>query len=312
MTTIVYVLIYLGVLSFLIASVIRAVSYARQPLHLRWELYPVPHESPEHAEHGGSYFEDIDWWTKTSKPDWVNEMKVMLPEMIFLKGLWEFNRPLWWRSFPFHFGLYMMISSIVVLIGTALVGIFVPPALNTPIGTGLGILYTIPAAIGAVLAVAGAFGLLLRRMRDPALRNYTAPGDIFNLLFFIVALGTLMAGYALRGPDAPGIYDLAVGALTFNTSLQVPGLLGAGLVLGSLLVAYIPMTHMSHFIAKYFTYHSIKWDDMPATRAVEMQKTLAKYLTYRPHWSAPHIQGDGTKTWADIATANPTAGGNNK
>jgi nitrate reductase gamma subunit len=206
----------------------------------------------------------------------------------------------------------MMIGSIVVLTMTALVGVFVPRALNTPIGTGLGLLYTVPAAVGTGMAVAGAIGLLLRRLRDPALRNYTAPGDIFNLAFFIVAFCTLIAGYAFRPLDAPGIFELAVGALTFDTSLRIPGLLGAGLVLGSLLVAYIPLTHMSHFIAKYFTYHSIKWDDMPTARATEMQKTLAKYLTFRPHWSAPHIQADGTKTWADIATANPTQGGNDK
>jgi hypothetical protein len=69
---------------------------------------------------------------------------------------------------------------------------------------------------------------------------------------------------------------------------------------------------MAHFIAKYFTYHSIRWDDMPASRALEMQKTIAKYLAFKPHWSAAHIQADGTKTWGDIATTSPHSGGNSK
>jgi len=56
------------------------------------------------------------------------------------------------------------------------------------------------------------------------------------------------------------------------------------------------MTHMSHFIAKYFTYHSVRWDDKPNVN-------LAAYLAYRPAWSATHV-GAG-KTWAEIATANP-------
>ena len=35
------------------------------------------------------------------------------------------------------------------------------------------------------------------------------------------------------------------------------------IVLASLLVAYIPLTHMSHMFMKYFLYHNVKWDDVP-------------------------------------------------
>ena len=28
-------------------------------------------------------------------------------------------------------------------------------------------------------------------------------------------------------------------------------------------LAYIPLTHMSHFVGKYFTYHAVRWDDAP-------------------------------------------------
>ncbi len=309
MTAILYGLIYLGILSFLIASVARAVSYARQPIHLRWELYPVPHESPERVKHGGSYFEEMDWWTKTSKFNWVSEMKFMLPEILFLKGLWEFNRPLWWRSFPFHFGLYLLIGSLMLVLLSALLAIFVPGLAEGALGAVLVGLASVSGAVGAGMTVAGAFGLMLRRLRDPKLQNYTAPGDIFNLLFFIVAFGLVIAGYAMRGPGFPGVVAMAKGLLTFDTSLAVPPLMAAGLALTALLLAYIPLTHMAHFIAKYFTYHSIKWDDMPSSKAVEMQKKLAQYLTYKPHWSAPHIKADGTKTWADIATTNPNSEG---
>ncbi len=66
---------------------------------------------------------------------------------------------------------------------------------------------------------------------------------------------------------------------------------------------------MSHFIAKYFTYHSVRWDDTPSRpRRRAGQKRIAEYLTYRPTWSAPHMGADGAKTWADIATANPAQG----
>jgi len=312
MTPFLYVLIYFGFLSFLIASIVRAVRYARQPFHLRWELYPVPHEEPERVKHGGSYFEDLNWWTRPSKFHWVTELKFMVPEILFLKGLWEFNRPLWFRSFPFHFGLYLVIASVKLLLVSALLVIFVPSVMAGGLATALAILYSSCGAVGGGLVVAGAFGLLLRRLRDPDLRNYTAPGDLFNLAFFIVSFGLLILGYILRGPEYPGTLALAKGVLTFDTSLPVPALMAAGLILTSLLIAYIPLTHMAHYIAKYFTYHSVRWDDLPITKAVELRKKFAEYLTYKPHWSAPHIAANGTKSWADIATTNPTAGGQQK
>ena len=312
MTGLVYVLIYIGIASFLLTCVVRAVRYAHQPLHLRWELYPVPHEERAKVNHGGSYFEDLDWWKKPSKFNWVTELKFMLPEILFLKGLWEFNRPLWFRSFPFHFGLYLVIAAVKLLILSALLAIFLPQWMAGALGTVLVALFTVFGALGAGLAVAGAFGLLLRRLRDPNLRNYTAAGDIFNLLFFIVSFGLLIAGYLARGDGYAGTLALAKGVFTFDTSLPIPGLMAAGLIACCLLLAYIPLTHMSHFIAKYFTYHSIRWDDLPITRAKAMQKAFTEYLTYKPDWSAPHIRGDGVKTWADIATTNPAQEGSGK
>jgi hypothetical protein len=67
------------------------------------------------------------------------------------------------------------------------------------------------------------------------------------------------------------------------------------------------MTHMSHFIAKYFTYHSVRWDERANVRGGSIEKRMAGYLMYRPTWSAPHI-GAGDRTWAEIATSNPAKG----
>ncbi len=36
------------------------------PIHLRWELYPVPHEAGK-AEYGGGYLEETSWWSKGVK-----------------------------------------------------------------------------------------------------------------------------------------------------------------------------------------------------------------------------------------------------
>lgn len=305
MSAALYVLIYACGLVFVIGCIARALSYARMPLHLRWELYPVPHEEPERARHGGSYFESPEWWAQPFRFNLLGELKVMLPEMLFLKALWEFNRPLWFRSFPFHFGLYLLIATGVLLGLTGALAVLAPEVLSDSLLLALHYLYTATGLAGTLLALFGATGLLIRRLRDATLRIYNAPGDLFNLVWFILTLALLGAGYLLRGPADPEVLELARGLLSFDTSLTPSPLQAAGLASAALLTAYIPWTHMSHFIAKYFTYHSIRWDDLPAAKARELETKIAQYLTYRPTWSAPHVMADGSRTWADIAMSNP-------
>jgi hypothetical protein len=36
-----------------------------------------------------------------------------------------------------------------------------------------------------------------------------------------------------------------------------------------------------------------------------MGEKIKTYLGYPVHWSAPHIAGEGKKSWADVATENP-------
>jgi nitrate reductase gamma subunit len=165
--------------------------------------------------------------------------------------------------------------------------------------------YHVMAYVGATISVLGALLLSLRRATDPALKNYTKPGDFFNLVFFIIAFGLVAAGYFLRSPGSAGVGDVARGLLRFDRTLHVSGLLGVGVILSAALAAYIPFTHMAHFIAKYFTYHAVRWDDRPNVRGGSIESTMAQYLTYRPTWSAAHVGADGKKNWLDVATTNP-------
>src|SRR5579863_1630276 len=119
MTTVFCFLLYACGVVFLAGCVVRAISYARQPLHLRWEIYPVPKGTS-------------------------GELKVMIPEILFLKGLWEFNRPMWYVSFPFHFGLYLLTAGTVLTGAAAAI-----PGQPAPLLHGV---YTLCATAGAVLA----------------------------------------------------------------------------------------------------------------------------------------------------------------
>jgi hypothetical protein len=59
---------------------------------------------------------------------------------------------------------------------------------------------------------------------------------------------------------------------------------------------------MMHFVAKYFTYHEVRWDDEPVTAGSKLDRELKKLLNQPVTWAAPHVRADGKKTWVDIAT----------
>ncbi len=303
MTALVYLTMIAAALVFAIACLIRARMYARAPIHLRWELYPVPHEEHSRARHGGSRFEETDFWKKPARLSLAGELRFMIPEILLLKGLHEYNRKLWYLSFPFHFGLYLLTGTLGLVSTGALWLILTQAPENSLLLSAIRVMYPVTGTVGLALAILGASGLLVRRVTDADLKNYTTPGDIGNLLFFIITLALLSAACFFGAGSAPDLIVIARGLFTLDTRLEIPGLLATALILSAMLVAYIPLTHMSHFIAKYFTYHAVRWDDDANPPRGKLEARLAEYLTCRPTWSAAHVGADGRKTWAEIATA---------
>jgi hypothetical protein len=72
-------------------------------------------------------------------------------------------------------------------------------------------------------------------------------------------------------------------------------------VLIAFTVAWITLTRMSHFVAKYFLYHAVRWNDTPNERGSKIEKTLVKALSRKVSWSAAHIQTG--KSWGEVVTA---------
>lgn len=301
MTTAAYLSIYAGLLIFVAGSIARAIRCARTPIHLRWELYPIPHEEPERAAHGGSYFESSNWWMQPRRLSRIGELQAMFSEIVFLKTLREFNRGLWYASFLFHSGLYLTVAT------AALVLVAVVAPAGNKVHAGLSALSQVSGCAAVALTLMGAVALLVRRLTDPELKNYTSGADLFNLYFFTVAYGTIAAGYLARPEPSVDVVQFVRGLLHFDTSMNIGRGLGAGLILGSVLIAYIPFTHMAHFIAKYFTYHQVRWDDRSNVRGAHIESQVASCLKTRPTWSAAHVGADGEKSWAELAAANPAA-----
>ena len=295
-----------GLAVFLAGCIWRIRQYARTPLHLRWELYPVPREGPYRAAYGGSYFEAQEWWRKPRVNHRLHEWRAMAEEILLLKSLREFNRRLWLPSFLFHGGLYLAIAAAALGAFAGILDSLFAVHANAGIAVELDALVTIVGLAAAVLVAAGASGLLVRRIADPGLKNSTKPADLFHLILFM-ATGALVAGGLLTGgPGVASLPQFARGAIQFDREMQVSPLFGAGVILTSAVVAYIPFTHMAHFIAKYFAWHSVRWDDRRNEHGSRVEAQIATNLGYRPTWSAKHVGADGESTWAEVASANPT------
>ena len=309
MTMIAYVIAYLGIAIFFIAVVARFLMWSRMPMHLRWELYPVAHEGGGRAAYGGSYLEEGDWWKKRREVSLLGELKVMVPEILFLVALKEHNKKLWTRSFPFHFGLYLVAIATILMVIGGIAGALAPAGLAAPLLKVLGILVPFCGAAGLVLGILGAVGLYQRRMgRD--MRDYTAPADFFNLIFFVIAFGVALLTFLLVDRDFSLVSAFVANLVTFHLVPLGGGgtatlLLSASVILLALLSAYIPTTHMSHFVGKYFAFHSIRWKDDPNLPGGGEEKTIEKMLNQPISWSAEHIKGDGKKTWLEAATEEP-------
>jgi nitrate reductase gamma subunit len=255
----------------------------------------VAHEPGRKAKYGGSILEEPEWWTKPRESSKINELKVMVPEILFLKGVHEHNRSQWARSFPFHFGLYLMIGATALLLLGGILG-------STAPGGFFGTLIPILGYGGLGLGLLGAFALLHRRLTDEDYRDYSLPVDFFNLGFFIAALGVALLGHLWFDQDFSKLRGFYAGLFTFAD----PGLgviQSVAVVLLALLLTYIPLTHMSHFFTKYFMYHDIRWGDEPMAAGTRLERRVGRALELKPTWAASHIDAaDGTKTWVDVAT----------
>ena len=281
--------VWLCLVAFAGGCLLRAFKYATAPVHLRWDLYPVAHEPGR--DHGGSYLEQLEWWTKKREKDHLAEILAMAAEILFLEGVWKNNRRLWWASFPFHWGLYLLVGTTFGL-GAVMAG------LGSPFVTAA---LTAGGVIGGALTCLGALALLVMRSADRKLRIYTTPLDRANLLVLILFGGlTVVVAGSVPGMDA--VQTGLVSLLKFG-DVTVPLVWGLQMAVGALFLFYLPVTRMVHFFAKYFTYHRVRWDDQPIEENPKMASRVQAALDFGVDWSADHV-GRG-KTWLEVATTVP-------
>ncbi|MBN1588387.1 MAG: hypothetical protein JW888_02625 [Pirellulales bacterium] len=295
--SLVIVVSYLLLAVFIAAFVVRTVRMAKQPVHLRWELSPVPHEKGK-GSYGGSYLEEFEWWTKPREKSLPAELIYMFLEIVFLKSLWEHNRRLWWFSFPLHFGLYLLIVMAAVLLVSTLLGLVGVPVSDYA-WLREGVLAF--AALGYLLGGFGAIGLLASRLSDSRLKGFTSAATLLNLALLLAMFAS--GGFAIVASDYfAGMLSDLTALFTAGQSTAPFDVVTVHLGFVFLFLAYLPFSQMMHFVAKYFTYHNVRWDDAPLVPGSRLERKIQRLLNQPVTWSASHLKTDGKKNWVDLAT----------
>ena len=292
---------YLAVVFFIVFVAAKLIKIARMPIHIRWDLYPIPHERGKGA-YGGSYFEEVDWWTKPRNFSLMSELRAMALEIFFVQSLFHHNRPLWYFSFPFHLGLYCLVAFTVLLALGAVLGIQgieIVAGSASFLGVAVYYLTVVLGTGGWILGAVGAIGLLFARMFGGELRKASVRSDYFNLIFLLAVFGAGFAAWVTVDPGYAHLRGFIQAMVTFAPASDLPVAVGIQGWLVTALLFYFPFTHMPHVFGKYFTYHTVRWEDHPNVKGSKIEKAVTEALGYKLSWAAPHIKKG---TWAEAAT----------
>jgi nitrate reductase gamma subunit len=268
---------YLCLLVFVVKTIMVWRRYAGMPRHLRWELHPTPREEVSHnrnLEEGGG------------ASTILAEVCYAAREGLLFQQCFKSNKSLWYVTYPFHLGVFLSSLWFVLLF------------LRTPFGAVdfrwparvLDIAIIFSGAVGLILGTVGCMGLLVKRLFDPGLSVYTSLREYLNLcvilLMFVFGLATWI------GPDRDFALSRAYvySLVTLSAPPGVDWLFGAAIVLLSAFIAFLPFGSLRHGIAKFFTYHRVRWDDEPNIRGGELEAIIQSQLNRRMTWQAPHAR----------------------
>jgi nitrate reductase gamma subunit len=294
---------YACLLVFIAGIAWRSIRYARMPIHLRWELYPVAHEKGR--EYGGSYLEESEWWHHPRRKNMFGEFTTFMREILLFREYFKSRRSYWYLVYPFHIGLFLILAWVILLLLISILqlnGLPVHPLSLEPWIKALYYITYAAGALGFLLGLFGTAGLLIKRLSDEDMRLYTDPIDYFNLAWFLLIFMSGTLAFFLEDGMHQAI-GFMQGLASFQPAAARPALTSF-ILLASLMLAYMPFTRMLHYVAKYFTYHKVRWDDEPNTRDSKLESKVSALLAQKESWSAPHVLPG--KSWTEQAAQTGT------
>lgn len=301
-----YLFTYFSIILFIVMVVAKIFKYANTPVHVRWELYPIAHE-PDRNKYGGSHYEEEGFWKHKAKKDHLAELWAMFEEIIFLKGVYLHNRKLWYFSFPFHLGLYLITTTFLLILLTVVLNLFSIISLsnlNTNADYFFHYITVLFGYAGLVLTFLGCIGLIIQRATDKKFKFYNTPMDYINLFFILILVISVVVTLIFSNSSLFLSKEFVKNLITFNWVDIKDVLFILNIVLISVFLLYFPITRMMHLFAKYFTYHDVRWEDEQNIKGSKLEKRVKEALNFGVSWSAPHMKTG--KTWAEVATNFPT------
>jgi nitrate reductase gamma subunit len=281
----------------------KALKVAKMPLHLRWELYPIPFG--EGHEYGGSYLEELDWWKKSHSTGRIRGAFYLAKKYLFFGGYFKIKRDYWISLYPWHIGFYLLMGFQFLTILCAFIltftGIEIAAGSNNALGIILYYLSLISLVTSCFLGTLGSFGLLIKRLSNADLRDYTAPSEYFGYLFFLVTFLSALVMWILD-PTLANYRDFYRSLVTF----QPVNLLPATAVFSIIYVLHmfhLPFTRSTHYITKIFAFFSVLWNDSPNLDNPKLDKKINAAFDQTVSWSAPHIQSG--KKWIEVVRELP-------
>lgn len=283
---------WVALILFIGFSIKKAMYYSKMPQHGRQDLYPIPLETDEKFKYGGSYMEDDKWYEKKREHNLKLELIDMFGEMLFIKKLFVHQNNFWWLSYSLHLGIYAAFAWTVLLF----VGAFLNPA--SAFAMIVYFLTTLAGIIAGVLMTVGAIGLLIKRVCVKQFKIYTTPQEYFNLVFLLAVSAT---GLLVWLGDMNFEYgrNIARAMMTFQPLANfypegIPAMLIVHILLLGAVMIYIPLTKMSHYVGKYFTFHKVIWDNEPNLPGSKVEANIVAGANGpKPNlkWGAEHTQG---------------------
>ncbi|MDD5338355.1 MAG: respiratory nitrate reductase subunit gamma [Dehalococcoidales bacterium] len=288
------VFIFTIVFVFIALMVYRVLKIIKMPVHLRWELAPIPHDK-ERYSHGGSYLEEHEWWRRKQPKAFFPIITYMAWEIFLMKGVWQHNRGLWPFSFTLHWGIYLVILSLFFHFINAMLLIGSVPAAVQDVFFSIA---SVVAVTGYCVGLFGVVGLILKRYLDKNYREYSSYSTYFKLLFLAAIFVSGIVAWALSNDFANALGVFTRDLFTVDSGITTTAAMGSHIIIIFLFILYLPFTDMVHFITKFFTHHSVRWDDSPQNE--KMTAKLRDLINQPVTWSAPHVKSNRGNRWGDI------------
>lgn len=257
----------------------KAIKYARMPVHLRWELYPMPRYK-----------------------SFLRRFLFILKDNFYLGEYFHRDRGYWFVLLPWHIGFILIISFHILCFLGALV-MLSSLSISSESANILGrAIFYVTLMTGVCSFISGSFGsigLFIKRLTGEDLRAYASPVNYFNYLFTLaVFLSGLYAWYFID-PTFSEYREFWKGLVTLKPTNVEPAA-AIHIIFFALFLIYLPFTRSMHYITRFFAYFWIIWDEKPFLKGSKIEKSVKELLNKPISWSAPHIQSG--KKWGEVAS----------